>query len=441
MHAVALRVRAEHAEAALDRLLPIVPAGIYERELGPFFELIVVDGPPLAALEAALGAGVVSALERELPDDAGQRLALLLESPVVANRFVIRSPSAPAPTDPSLEDIVIDRGSAFGTGLHPTTRRCLELLLALEPRGSFADLGCGTGVLAIGAARLGWSPVTAVDYDEASVASAAANARANGVEVDARQVDLVADPAPAAETVVANVPPHVQAGVRANLVEAPRHLILSGITPAAAGPIVDTYADLGLVERRRLVEADWAAVLLTAPDLELREPPADTRRVRVPAGAGATSQAALETPVPDTLASQLSSELPDGSSAHSSSSLLPTGARVAVLLAPGLFRLDVRHMEDTLRISLRNLSGTPIFSLPDTGPPRTIITTEDVTVQRPLATNSRMQLRIGTGAAQRAVEIVLSALSGTQPGLSRISAQAVIRPVQESSGPLPNVSS
>jgi ribosomal protein L11 methyltransferase len=293
-----------------------------------------------------------------------------MEPPVVAGRFVIRSPSAP-PSGPGLEDIVIDRGSAFGTGLHPTTRRCLELLLALEPRGSFADLGCGTGVLAIAAARLGWSPVTAVDYDESSVASAAANARANGVEVDARAVNLVADPAPAAETVVANVPPHVQAGVRANLVEAPRHLILSGITPAAAGPIVETYAELGLVERRRLVEADWAAVLL----------------------------------------------------------------------APGLFRLDVRHMEDTLRISLRNLSGAPILSLADTGPPRTIITTEDVTVKRPLATNSRMRLRIGSGVAQRAVEIVLSALSGIEPGLSRISAQAVVRAAGGTSEPPPNVSS
>src|SRR5205823_6093923 len=116
VQAVAVRVRAEHAEAALDRLLPIVPAGVYERERGPFLELIVVDGPPRAELEAALGAGVVSAVDRELPDDAEERLALLLESPVIANRFLIRSPSAPAPTDPSLEDIVIDRGSAFGTG-------------------------------------------------------------------------------------------------------------------------------------------------------------------------------------------------------------------------------------------------------------------------------------------------------------------------------------
>jgi ribosomal protein L11 methyltransferase len=441
VQAVAVRVRAEHAEAALDRLLPIVSGGVYERELGPFLELTVVGGPSRAELEAALGAGVVSAVERELPDDPGERLALLLESPVIANRFLIRSPSAPVPTDPSLEDIVIDRGSAFGTGLHPTTRRCLELLLALEPRGSFADLGCGTGVLAIAAARLGWSPVTAVDYDAASVASAAANAYTNGVEVDARQVDLVADPPPAAQTIVANVPPHVQAGVRANLVETPSHLILSGITPAAAGPIVDTYADLGLVERRRLVEADWAAVLLTAPDLELREHVGDEFRVRVPAAAADVPAAALGTPVPQTLLGQLSAELPDGSSAHSSSCALPTGARVAVLLAPGLFRLDVRHMEDTLKISLRNLAGTPILSLPDTGPPRTIITTEDVTVKRPLATNSRMRLRIGTGSAQRAVEIVLSALSGVQPGMSRITAQAVVKAAGGTSEPPPNVSS
>ena len=55
-------------------------------------------------------------------------------------------------------DLVIDPGRAFGTGAHPTTRLCLELLLELEPRGSLCDLGCGSGVLSIAAARLGFAP-------------------------------------------------------------------------------------------------------------------------------------------------------------------------------------------------------------------------------------------------------------------------------------------
>ena len=130
--------------------------------------------------------------------------------------------------------------------MHPTTQRCLELLLALRPGGSFADLGCGTGVLAIGAARLGWGPVVAVDYDEASVAATAWNAELNGVQVAARRADLLAEAPPPAQTLVANVPAQVHAAVRGQLTETPCQLIVSGVTPAAADEIVAAYADLGL---------------------------------------------------------------------------------------------------------------------------------------------------------------------------------------------------
>src|SRR6266567_5875225 len=116
--------------------------------LGPFVEFVLLPGatgaPVAADVAAAVGSALVAVEERELPDDPEDRLAQLVDAPVIANRFVIRPPAAPPPLDPSLEDIVIDRGNAFGTGLHPTTRRCLELLLALDPGGSFADLGCGT---------------------------------------------------------------------------------------------------------------------------------------------------------------------------------------------------------------------------------------------------------------------------------------------------------
>ena len=448
MRAVAVRVRAEHDEDTLDRLLPVAPNGVYDRALGPFVEFVLLPGatgaPVAADVAAAVGAALVAVEERELPDDQEDRLAQLVDAPVIANRFVIRAPAAPPPNDSSLEDIVIDRGSAFGTGLHPTTRRCLELLLALDPAGSFADLGCGTGVLAIAAARLGWGPVTAVDYDEASVDSAAHNAEVNHVAVTARRVDLLADAAPTAATLVANVPPYVQESVRAKLVEVPARLIISGVSPAEAGPIVESYGELGLVERRRLVEADWAAILLTAPDAPLREPHVDRGlHLRVPAAAGAVPADAAGPPgsLPDALIGQIATALPDGGLALSSGRELPSGARVAVLLAPGLFRLDLRHLEDTLKVSVRNLSGAPIYSIPTDGPPRTILTTDDVAVQRPLATNSRMRLRLGSGASAQEAEIVLSALSGIEAGMSRVSAQAVIRPVEGTSGAPPNVSS
>ena len=78
-------------------------------------------------------------------------------------------------------DLVIDPGQAFGTGAHHTTRLCLELLLELEPAGAFADWGCGSGVLAIAAARLGWAPVLACDSDPAAVEATRENAAVNGV--------------------------------------------------------------------------------------------------------------------------------------------------------------------------------------------------------------------------------------------------------------------
>src|SRR6187549_3991465 len=191
MHAVVLRVHAKDAEATLDRLLPVAPAGVYDRVQGPVVELVVAGAVDREAAAHAAGEGLISIGERELPDDPDQRSLQLIEPPVVAGRFVIRPPLAPAPSDPRLEDIVIDRGRAFGTGLHPTTQRCLELLLALEPGGSFADLGCGTGVLAIAAGRLGWSPIVAVDYDERAAEATARNAELNDVALEARQVDLI----------------------------------------------------------------------------------------------------------------------------------------------------------------------------------------------------------------------------------------------------------
>ncbi len=100
--------------------------------------------------------------------------------------------------------VVIDPGRAFGTGAHPTTRLALELLGELEP-GSLLDVGCGSGVLAIAAGKLGFGPVVALDNDDTAVETTLANAAANGVAVDARLADGLADPLPAAEVVVANV--------------------------------------------------------------------------------------------------------------------------------------------------------------------------------------------------------------------------------------------
>jgi len=153
---------------------------------------------------------------------------------------------------PGLLPVVIDPGRAFGTGAHPTTRLCLELLHELE-RGSLVDLGCGSGVLAIAAVLLGYVPVIAIDVDEAAVEATDRNARANGVAVDARLLDLRSDELPEAAVAVANIDLETIAGLA--LAPGFRTLVTSGYYE------VDRPAVAGFVHVDRHTQADWAADL------------------------------------------------------------------------------------------------------------------------------------------------------------------------------------
>jgi ribosomal protein L11 methyltransferase len=100
--------------------------------------------------------------------------------------------------------VVIDPGRAFGTGAHATTRLCLELLLDLE-RSSLLDVGCGSGVLALAAATLGFEPVVAVDFDPAAIDATRRNARRNSVELTVRALDADEETLPEAEAAVVNI--------------------------------------------------------------------------------------------------------------------------------------------------------------------------------------------------------------------------------------------
>ena len=102
---------------------------------------------------------------------------------LVADRIYVRPPwEQPVGAEIDLE---IDPGRAFGTGSHSTTRLCLALLVEVEPGGSAVDLGCGSGVLAIAAARLGFGPVTALDADPLAVeATGAERARSTASSLD-----------------------------------------------------------------------------------------------------------------------------------------------------------------------------------------------------------------------------------------------------------------
>jgi ribosomal protein L11 methyltransferase len=106
--------------------------------------------------------------------------------------------------DAGLVPVVVDPGQAFGTGAHPTTQLCLRFLLEHEPV-SLLDLGCGSGVLSIAAAKLGYAPVTSLDLDDAAVAATRANAGANGVELTVERRDVLSDTVPPADLALANI--------------------------------------------------------------------------------------------------------------------------------------------------------------------------------------------------------------------------------------------
>jgi ribosomal protein L11 methyltransferase len=148
--------------------------------------------------------------------------------------------------------VVIDPGRAFGTGSHATTRLCLELLLDL-PRGSLLDVGCGSGVLAIAAAKLGFDPVRAVDLDPQAIEATRRNAAANGVALEAELADALEAPLPAAESAVVNVALDLDHGIAQRL-DCTR-LITSGY-------LVSEVPDLSGYRRDARREAEgWAADL------------------------------------------------------------------------------------------------------------------------------------------------------------------------------------
>jgi ribosomal protein L11 methyltransferase len=275
---LALRVDRAHAEIALAELLELAPSGVEEVDHGDVVEYAVYGAPgelpSLPRLEAAVGDALVAVSTTELPDDWSERWKqfhqpLVLESPAGV-RLAVRPPWEP-PIGAATE-IVIDPGQAFGTGAHATTRLCLELLLELargaEPaagRGPLLDLGCGSGVLAITAAELGWGPVLALDHDPLSVEATRANAAVNGVAVEARQGDLRHEPMPFAPTVLANLLRPLLLDYAAALAgeQLPQALVASGLLVQEADEVAAAFSALGLREQARRERGEWAALLLS----------------------------------------------------------------------------------------------------------------------------------------------------------------------------------
>jgi len=127
--------------------------------------------------------------------------------------------------------------------------------------GGAADWGCGSGVLAICAARAGFEPVLAVDVDPAAVALTRENALANGVVVAARELDVTREAPPWAPLVLANLTLPLLRAAAARTERRPQRLIASGVLDAQADAVAPAF---GMAERARRHDDGWAAVLLEA---------------------------------------------------------------------------------------------------------------------------------------------------------------------------------
>ena len=200
--------------------------------------------------------------ERGHESDAWRTAMLAFHTPVeVAGRLLVRPPWEPP--RPPLLDVVIEVGMAFGTAQHATTRTCLEMLSALPVAGGVLDAGCGTGVLAIAARRLGFGDVSGFDCDPLAVEATIANARRNGVGLTVGRRTIGVDALPAAEVLLANLTAVVLRALAAALpVPAPRWVIASGMRPQEVAAVHEAFAALGIRPVREVQDEGWSTLLM-----------------------------------------------------------------------------------------------------------------------------------------------------------------------------------
>jgi ribosomal protein L11 methyltransferase len=262
---LAVRAPREAAEQVLAALLELAPAGVEQVDGDGWVEYALYgtpgELPSLPEGSASVGGTLVQVRGEEVPEDWAERWKRFHVPLLLGGRLYVRPPWEQPAVRPGVHEVVIDPGQAFGTGTHPTTRLCLELMLELSPDGSFADLGCGSGVLAIAAAKLGFDPVSAYDADRAALAATDSNARKNAVLLErVERLDLRTGPVPVADVVAANLMRPLLLAVADRIEARPRAMILSGLLDQEADGVAAAFAPL--VPRRRDSMKGWTALLM-----------------------------------------------------------------------------------------------------------------------------------------------------------------------------------
>jgi len=197
-----------------------------------------------------------------VPDQDWVRLTQSQFAPVEITPEFWIVPTWHEPPAQAQQIIRLDPGLAFGTGTHPTTRMCLRWIATHEVKGQrVLDYGCGSGILAIGAAKFGAQSIDAVDIDEAAVSATLLNAQANEVSLNAGLPDLAVGKY---QTVLANIlatPLKVLAPLLCQHVESGGYLVLAGILDRQEQELIQAYApflNLQVADR----EDGW--ILMTA---------------------------------------------------------------------------------------------------------------------------------------------------------------------------------
>ena len=228
------------------------------------------DGVERALLEAGRLAGLALQPERSTlsRSDWAESWKRFFHVEKISERVVVRPSWEPYETKPGERVITLDPGLSFGTGKHATTQACLRFLdrLAAEDAGrSVLDMGCGSGILAIGAKLLGFAEVRGFDNDPDCIQVSDENAGFNGVAIPFALDDL-SHAHPSADVVVANIlaPVLIQfaAQVAGSLATGPQaRLVVSGILDEQYAAVRAAYEAQGLVEVESLLIENWRSGL------------------------------------------------------------------------------------------------------------------------------------------------------------------------------------
>jgi ribosomal protein L11 methyltransferase len=204
-----------------------------------------------AALESAaagVGAAIPAFALGELAEQDWVRKTQAQFTPIEVAAGLWIVPSWCTPPDPAAVNIALDPGLAFGTGSHPTTALCLRWLASeLRAGETVLDYGCGSGILAIAAAKLGAREVVGTDVDAQAILASTTNAQANGVAAVFVHADALATAAPMPfDVVVANIlanPLRLLAPALSCRVRPGGRIVLSGVLEAQADEVIAVYGD------------------------------------------------------------------------------------------------------------------------------------------------------------------------------------------------------